>query len=171
MTLRNRRSKLGAALAFAGVALTTVDGWSGAADPVGIGLTLAGCAAWGLYAVLAAPLIAKHGSSGVAGSILAIGVVGGTSGNPCITPKSVSKGCWRVTHAITTAPLAYNTFRQNLQPTGGIPENPFDYARVVFDPQGTPWLFGNLQVPVGGIVAGYAPSETTLGVGYVPWLP
>jgi drug/metabolite transporter (DMT)-like permease len=65
----------GAALAFAGVALTTADGWSGAGagDPVGIGLVLAGCAAWGLYSVLASPLIARHGSWGVAGSILLIG--------------------------------------------------------------------------------------------------
>jgi hypothetical protein len=105
------------------------------------------------------------------GSILAIGVVGGTSANPCITPKSVSKGCWRVMPAITAHPLAYNTFGQNPEPTHGIPENPFDYARIILDPQGTPWLFGDLQLPVGGTVPGYAPSESTVGVGYVPWLP
>jgi drug/metabolite transporter (DMT)-like permease len=66
---------LGAVLAFAGVGLTAADGWSGAAvaDPMGIALTLFGCAAWALYSVLAAPLVRRHGPWGVAGSILAIG--------------------------------------------------------------------------------------------------
>jgi hypothetical protein len=46
----------------------------------------------------------------------------------------------------------------------------FDYARAIVDPAGNPWLQGNLQSSVGGAVFGYAPSELTFGVGYVPWV-
>lgn len=66
---------MGAAIAFAGVALTTCEGWTGQGrnDLVGMAMILGGCAAWGLYAVLTAPLISRHGSAGVAGGILTIG--------------------------------------------------------------------------------------------------
>lgn len=106
------------------------------------------------------------------GFLMAIGVVGGTNGTPCGTPRAVSRGCWRVTISFATDPLAPNTFGQNAGPASFIPENPFDYARIIVDPEGNHWLLGNLQLPFGGVVqAGYAPSETTVGVGYVPWAP
>lgn len=68
---------IGAALAFAGVALTTWKGWAGAGagDFAGVGLVLLGCACWGLYAVVTAPLVIRHGAAGVATSILVIGGV------------------------------------------------------------------------------------------------
>lgn len=83
---------LGAATAFAGVALTTSEGWSGhgGGDPVGMALVLGGCAAWGLYAVLTAPLIARHGSGGVAGSILVLG--GG--GLTLLSLPAMGPGAW-----------------------------------------------------------------------------
>jgi drug/metabolite transporter (DMT)-like permease len=66
---------IGAALAFAGVALTTSGSWAGAGagDLAGVGLVLLGCACWGLYSVLTAPLVVRHGAAGVASSILVIG--------------------------------------------------------------------------------------------------
>jgi len=66
---------IGAALAFAGVALTTWTGWAGAGagDLAGVGLVLLGCACWALYSVLTAPLVVRHGAAGVASSILVIG--------------------------------------------------------------------------------------------------
>jgi drug/metabolite transporter (DMT)-like permease len=66
---------IGAALAFGGVALTTWSGWAGvgAGDPAGVGLVLLGCACWGLYSVLTAPLVVRYGAAGVASSILVVG--------------------------------------------------------------------------------------------------
>jgi drug/metabolite transporter (DMT)-like permease len=66
---------LGAALAFAGVLMTTSGGGAGAAatDPAGAGLVLAGSACWALYSVLTAPLVIRHGAGAVAGSILVFG--------------------------------------------------------------------------------------------------
>ena len=66
---------VGAALAFAGVALTTSGGWAGAGggDAAGVGLVLLGCACWALYSVLTAPLVKNYGAAGVASSILVVG--------------------------------------------------------------------------------------------------
>jgi drug/metabolite transporter (DMT)-like permease len=72
---------IGAAIAFAGVALTTSSGWAGAGagDLAGVGLVLLGCACWALYSVLTAPLVVRYGAAGVASSILVIGGVGLTA--------------------------------------------------------------------------------------------
>jgi drug/metabolite transporter (DMT)-like permease len=81
---------LGAALAFAGVVLTTSGGGGAATDPAGAGLVLAGSACWALYSVLTAPLVARHGAGATAGSILVLG-----GGSLCaISIPAVPHGAW-----------------------------------------------------------------------------
>ena len=75
-----------------------------------------------------------------------------------------------MTISTTYDPLAYDAFGQDPLPTAFVPENPFDYARVIVDSAGNSWLLGNLQLPLGGTVYGYAPSDLTAGVSYVPWV-
>ena len=95
--------------------------------------------------------------------------VGGTNGSICLSPGSVSQGCWRTEVNYTTDPLAYNTFSQNPLPTVNFPINPTGYPRPLTLPTGQVELFTQFSPPKTGWNIGWAPAEPSCNPCFSPF--
>jgi hypothetical protein len=103
--------------------------------------------------------------------LYSISNVGGTNGQICMNPTSVSQGCWRSQINYTTDPLAYNTFSQNPQPTDNIPINPTGYPRPLMLPSGQLELFTQFMPPKTNWNLGWAPAVTACNPCVIPFPP
>jgi len=101
--------------------------------------------------------------------LYSISNVGGTDGQVCMNPGSVSQGCWRAQINYTTDPLAYNTFSNNPQPSTAIPINPTGYARPLTLPTGQVELFTQFSPPKTSWNVGWAPAEPSCNPCYIPF--
>jgi hypothetical protein len=97
--------------------------------------------------------------------------VGGTNGSICISPTSVSQGCWRTEVNYTTEPLDYNTFSQNPVPTTNFPINPAGYPRPLTLPTGQVALFTQFSPPQTSWNLGWAPAEPSCNPCLIPFPP
>jgi len=101
--------------------------------------------------------------------LYSISNVGGTDGQVCMNPGSVSQGCWRAQINYTTDPLAYNTFSNNAQPSTAIPINPTGYARPLTLPTGQVVLFTQFSPPKTSWNVGWAPAVPSCNPCYIPF--
>jgi hypothetical protein len=90
------------------------------------------------------------------------GAVGG--GTSCAGLGGTGRGCYRLSIARTTSPLAYHAFNSVRVPDGSLPVNPQEYTRQLID-QGSSYFLGNYFANVSGYDPPNAIPPSTREVG------
>jgi hypothetical protein len=115
--------------------------------------------------------VAALGDAHVVGSkIVGIFSIGGTGGTEvCRRPRDISPGCWRVLLSVANVPLGNNVFAQHELPAVSLPSNAIEYPRLIVDPEGRNFLFGNFIQTKAPAMQEQRILYPSGGVGYIPF--
>lgn len=104
-------------------------------------------------------------------SIIASAGLGGhgkAAGESCLSPGGSSQGCYRLTIARASDPLARDAFSGADIHTVGFPENPQEYSRVVQSPDGSLFVMGMYMEPPAKYAAQYKGHALPRGLMIYP---
>lgn len=97
-----------------------------------------------------------------------LGGHGNATGESCLTPGGTSQGCYRLTIARASDPLARDAFSSVDIHVIGFPYNPQEYSRVVQSPDGSLFVMGMYMEPPAKYAAQYKGHALPRGLMIYP---